>query len=217
MQPIQHFRRFVGHHPLLGSVLWLSTIQFFITQIIVAFAWSNPPYSWDRMTISELGATICGQVDGRYMCSPMHSLMNGSFVVLGLAMFIGSVLLYLKLRRSRAGFTLMAIAGAGAMMVGFVPMDTIYWLHIVGADTAFLLGNIALIVFGLTLGLPNWFKWYSIVSGIIALLGLVLFFTHTHFLLGLGGMERVVAYPMVAWMFVFAVYSMRNQTQGSVK
>lgn len=157
------------------------------------------------MTISELGATICGQVDGRYMCSPMHGLMNVSFVVLGLAMLLGSVFTYVQLRRSRTGFTLMAFAGLGAMLVGFVPMNTIYSLHIVGADIAFLFGNIALIMFGKTLNIPRWLRRYSVISGVVGLSGLVLFLTHTH-VLGLGGTERVVAYPMVIWFIVFGLF-----------
>lgn len=196
----------------LGLLLWLSTLQFFIVQLVVASVWVNPSYSWSGRTISELGATICGHVDGRYMCSPMHDLMNISFVLLGLAMTAGSIILYKNLKQGRTGFTLMSMAGLGAMMVGFVPMDTVYWLHIVGADIAFLMGNIAIIVLGLTLRISRWLKWFSVASGGVAILGLVLFLTHNHLFLGLGGMERVVAYPIVIWLAVFAIYGIRNRS-----
>jgi hypothetical protein len=58
----------------------------------------------------------------------------------------------------------MALAGVGAMLVGVFPEDTIYWAHIAGADLAFLLGNVALIVLGLTLRVSRWFSWYCIAT-----------------------------------------------------
>jgi hypothetical membrane protein len=131
--------------------------------------------------------------------------MNASFILLGLAMTAGSALLYREFRGSRTGFSLMALAGVGAMLVGVFPEDTIYWAHIAGADLAFLLGNVALIVLGLTLRVSRWFSWYSIASGTVALVALVLFLTHHRFFLELGGMERLVAYPQTIWLVAFAV------------
>jgi hypothetical membrane protein len=133
--------------------------------------------------------------------------MNTSLILLGLGMVIGSLFLYAKLRRSRVGFSLMAIAGIGAILVGIFPEDSIYWAHIVGQDFAFVFGNISLIVFGFTLRFPRWFKWYSIASGSVALVALVLFLSHNRFFLGLGGMERVVAYPLIIWLIVTGVYT----------
>jgi hypothetical membrane protein len=131
--------------------------------------------------------------------------MNASFILLGLAMTAGSVLLHREFRGSRAGFSLMALAGVGAMLVGVFPEDTIYWAHIAGADLAFLLGNVALIVLGLTLRVSRWFSWYCIASGTVALVALVLFLTHHRFFWELGGMERLVAYPQTIWLVAFAV------------
>lgn len=195
--------------PLLGPLLWLSACQFFIAQIVVSWSWSNPPYSWSDRTISELGAVACGVADGRYMCSPAHIVMNLSFLLLGFVMTAGSLLLYRQIQRSRAGFLLMGLAGLGAILVGFVPMDTIYWLHIVGADIAFLFGNIALIVFGFTLRMPRWFKMVSIILGVVGLAGLYLFLSRHH-ILGLGGTERIVAYPIIVWLTATGAYLLVN-------
>lgn len=202
-----------GAHPTLtkvGAVAWISTIQFFVAQLVVSLFWTDPVYSWSDRTISELGAIRCGVADGRYMCSPQHVWMNISFIVLGLAMALGALLLARKRRRGRIAFGLMAVGGLGAIMVGFVPMDTDYVLHIVGADIAFLFGNIALIVFGFTLREPLWIRIVALLAGVVALTGLVLFLTHTHLFLGLGGMERVAAYPMVLWMFLYGVFRLRS-------
>lgn len=192
-----------------------------MAQAVAAFAW-EPSYSLHLNAISDLGAVRCGPFDDRTVCSPLHGVMNVSLILLGLAMTAGSVLLYLWLRTSRTGFSLMAVAGVGTMLVGVFPEDTVYWAHIAGADLAFLLGNIALIVFGLTLRVPRWFSWYSILSGAVALVALVLFLSHHRFFFGLGGMERLVAYPQTIWLVAFAVLtawqarSRRRRTRRSV-
>lgn len=196
----------MSRYPLVGPIAWLSSIQFFIAQVVVASAWTKLPYSWRLNAISDLGAVGCGQFDDRFMCSPLHDLMNVSLILLGLTMAVGSVLLYSKLRRSRVGFSLMALAGIGAILVGIFPLDTIFWAHIAGQDIAFLFGNIALIVFGFTLRFGRWFRWYSITSGTVALVALVLFLSHHRFFLELGGMERVVAYPLIIWLIVAGAY-----------
>lgn len=210
VHPLRRPGVLAGRRPLAGPVLWLSCVQYFLVQAWVAAAW-EPPYSWRLDAISDLGATRCGQFDGRSVCSPWHGLMNTSLVLLGLSMTIGSALLYRELRGSRTGFLLMGTAGAGAVLVGLFPEDTTYWAHIAGADLAFLLGNIALIVFGRRLPLPRWLRWYSIASGAVALVALCLFLTHHRFFLELGGMERVVAYPQTIWLIVFGLYMIRGR------
>jgi len=205
MHPLRRIQSFVASYPLAGPFLWLLSVQYFFVQVVVASAWRSP-YSWQLNAISDLGATRCGQFDDRFVCSPLHGLMNISLILLGLGMTVGSVLIYQNLRKSRVGFGLMAVAGIGAILVGIFPEDTIYWAHITGADLAFLVGNIALIVFGLTLRVPCWFRWYSIISGVVALVALYLFLSHNRFFLELGGMERIVAYPQTIWLIVFGLY-----------
>jgi hypothetical membrane protein len=200
----------------VGPIVWQSCIQYFLVQGVVAAGWT-PSYSWRLDAISDLGATRCGPFDGRDVCSPLHGLMNVSLVLLGLSMTVGSVLVYLDLGRSRAGFLLMGTAGVGAALVGVFPEDTVYWAHLTGADLAFLLGNIALIVFGRGLRLPRWLSWYSIASGAVALVGLCLFLTHNRFFLGLGGMERVVAYPQTIWLVVVGVYMSGSRQRSAAR
>jgi hypothetical membrane protein len=125
--------------------------------------------------------------------------------------------MYREFRKGHAGFYLMAAAGVGAMLVGFFPEDTIYSAHIAGADLAFLLSNIALIIFGFSLRLPRWFSWYSVASGAVALVALYLFLAHNRFFLGLGGMERVVVYPQTIWLIVFGLYMLRSRNRLAVK
>jgi hypothetical membrane protein len=196
----------IKYLPLVGSILWISSIQFFLVQVVAASAWTKPPYSWRLNAISDLGAISCGSFDDRLVCSPLHGLMNTSLILLGLGMAIGSVLIYQAVHRSRVGFSMMALAGIGAILVGLFPEDTIYWAHLVGQDLAFIIGNIALIFFGFTLHVNRWLKWYSVSSGVVALVALYLFLSQQRFFLGLGGMERIVGYPLVIWLIVIGLY-----------
>lgn len=203
-------------YTLIGPIVWIVSLQYFVVQVVTALAW-NSNYNWRLNAISDLGAISCGQFDERFVCSPLHGFMNASFILLGISMIVGSFLFYKETLRARAGFFLMAVAGVGAILVGIFPEDTIYWIHILGADLAFLLSNIALVIFGFKLKLPYWFKWYSVVSGGLALVGLALFLTHNRFFLGLGGMERLVAYPQTIWLIVFGFYSLKCRTRSALK
>ena len=214
--PVRYIRAFVIRYPLAGPIIWLLSVQYFLVQVLVASAWKSP-YSWRLNAISDLGATSCSQFDGRCGCSPLHGLMNVSLILLGLSMTIGAVLMYQEFHRSQVGFCLMAVAGVGAILVGLFAENTIYWAHIAGADLAFLLSNIALIFFGLSLCLPRWFRWYSLASGAVALVALCLFLTHNRFFLGLGGMERVAAYPQTIWLIVFGLYMSKSRNRLAVK
>jgi hypothetical membrane protein len=193
-------------HRLAGPWLWLSTIQYFVVQVVAALAWREVPYDWRLNAISDLGARSCGVFDDRMVCSPLHTVMNVSLILLGVAMAAGAVLLWGQLRRDRVAFSMIAVAGIGAIIVGFFPEDSVFWIHIAGADLAFLVGNVALIVFAFTLNAPRWLTWYSVVSGVVSLIAMVLFLTHNRFFFDLGGMERMTAYPQTIWLIVFAAY-----------
>jgi len=170
-------------------------------------------YSLRFNTISDLGNTSCGIYSGRYVCSSLHNLMNASFIMLGFTMALGSLLIYQEFRRDRGtlvGFSLMGIAGIGTILVGLFPENTVSLLHTIGASMPFILGNIALIIMSLYLLLPSPFKFYTAVSGVVALFFLILFKTGLYGPLGIGGVERIVAYPQTIWLIFFGIYMTRN-------
>jgi hypothetical membrane protein len=124
---MRHNQSFVARYPLAGPILWISSIQFFLVQVVVASAW-KPPYSWRLNAISDLGAIGCGPFDDRYVCSPFHGLMNISLILLGLTMAVGSALMYQAFHTSRVGFSLMALAGV-CVWQGFLPETAIRTSH----------------------------------------------------------------------------------------
>jgi len=203
---------FRNRHPLIGPIFWLLSVQYFLTQFVVAKAWKTP-FSLATNAISDLGNTVCGTYGNRYVCSPLHDWMNASFIVLGLTMFLGSYFITSEFRRntlSRISFRLMALAGFGTILVGFFPENTVSLLHITGAILPFLFGNVALIMFSYALSLPPGFRYYTRISGMIGVAALAFFLMDHYFGLGLGGMERIVAYPQTIWLIAFGWYMSLN-------
>ena len=79
----------------LGALAWIvGAVQFFVCHLIVQSAWPTP-YSWSLNNVSDLGNVYCEPWgdNGRYVCSPLHDLMNVSFVVDGLLIITGVVLI----------------------------------------------------------------------------------------------------------------------------
>ena len=51
---------------------------------------------------------------------------------------------------------------------------------------------------------------YSIASGVVGLLATALFVSDLYLGVGIGGMERLAAYPLPLWLFVAGSYFLRN-------
>jgi hypothetical membrane protein len=201
-------KTFTDRYPLIGPVVWVSSVQYFVIQMIAGQTYKTA-YSLRFNTISDLGNTMCGTYSGRYVCSPLHNLMNASFIVLGVTMTSGALLIYQEFRRDTMtliGFSFMALAGFGTLIVGLFPENTVTFLHTSGASLPFVLGNTALIILGVSLAIPKLLRCYTLLSGIVALTALVFFYTQHYLGIGIGGMERFVAYPQTLWLIVFGLY-----------
>ena len=78
----------------IGGWAQLSVVQYFVAESAVIEAWAGPqPYNRATGFISDLGAVSCSVYEDRAVCSPLHVLMNASFVVQGLALILGAVFL----------------------------------------------------------------------------------------------------------------------------
>lgn len=194
---------------IAAALLWISSIQYFIAQVIVASAWPQP-YSIKNNFISSLGNTVCATYDHQYVCSPLHALMNWSFVVQGATMLGGALLfayIYRQRKLARFGFLCLALGGIGSIIVGLVPENTNLDLHSLGALMPFFIGNIGVVAVGFIFK-PSLMRIYTISSGTVALVALGLFLSENYLGLGVGGMERIVDYTQTIWMIVFGVYSL---------
>jgi hypothetical membrane protein len=202
---------------LLGAIAWSSSAQFFLAQFVVQSAWTTP-FSLTRNYISDLGNTSCGPYPAgseTYVCSPWHAAMNASFIVIGLTTLLGAVLLRdaRPARPWKWGLALVAVAGVGFVLVGCFPENVNFPPHRLGAALQFVSGNLGQVVLGISL-LRSRRSWdaCSIASGVVGLLATVLFVSR-HFLnLGIGGMERLAAYPLPLWTMVAGLSLWRRES-----
>ncbi len=208
----------------LGPLIFASATLYFYLQIVVAWAW-HPPYSLVTNAISDLGNNACGPYRGAYVCSPRWLVMDITFVGLGLVMAVGSWFICQEfVERSssqrlvaKIGFSLMAIAGVGTMLVGIFPENQIHFMHFIGAALAIGLGNVAIMILGVGLDLDESLKKSMIFGSVVSLTALVLFGTQHSFGIGAGTMERIAAYPESVWLIRFSLYLSKNHRTVSLK
>jgi hypothetical membrane protein len=202
-----------------GPVLWLLSAQYFLVQVAVAADWPSR-YSWTGNTISDLGSTRCAAQSGRPVCSPLHLLMNASFVALGLTMLAGAVLIGRRVdsgsRAATTGFACLGLAGLGTIVVGLYPENTVAGLHAGGAALPFVLGNLGVVLLGIGLRLARTLLALTFAAGVVGLIGLALFLSHTYIELGIGGMERVTAYPQDVWLIAIGAYMLARRVPPAV-
>ena len=154
-----------------GAIAWLLTLQFFVVETVVQLQ-TGGSYSRADDVISVLGTAD----------SAAPLLMNASFVLQGLLIAVGAVLL----RPALAGLggrmvpAFLTAAAVGVVLVGLFPLGSQDDLHQAGAGLHFVGGGL----------------------GLLALLGLLSSATTVFFalgiteLLGQGGTERASAYPI---------------------
>lgn len=201
-----------------GALALLSVLQFFVAEAAVIGAWAGQqPYSRRTGYISDLGAVGCGVFEGRDVCSPAHALMNASFVVQGIGMMVGALLLGTALlctaARPGARFTLApasritwaaaiaarvltALAGAGTVVVGLVPEDAGSVWHVAGAITYFAAGSLALVLLGWLWRRQTPLSWLILAGGLVSLGALIAGGVTGMDVPEPGTLERLMGYPL---------------------
>jgi hypothetical membrane protein len=192
-------------------VSWTLSVVFFINQAIVQ-AGTTRPYSLTGNLISDLGITACGPFsNGGYhvdVCSPLHGLMDGTFVAVGVLQVIGAIATRRAwpLPRAYPGLILLVLAGVGLALVGLAPENVNLSLHSNAATLGIDFLNIALIILGVALLRPNpWLGAISLLAGISGVVGAIIF---GESLAGvpIGTAERLAVYPSIAMVVVLGVY-----------
>ena len=199
---------------LLGGCAWILTPLYFVGQILVQAAWTMP-YSMIDNRVSDLGNTTCGTtVANTYICSPLHAVMNVTFILTGMLILIGLALthsVWPPRHLTTWGLIMLGVAGAGTILVGLSPENVHIFIHVVGAVNI-PAGNVAMILLGLAIwrdrrGPRIELAWFSVLAGTVGLLGMLT----GHFLMILtghgGGLaERIALYPLIIWLVVVGVW-----------
>lgn len=173
-----------------GLLLFLAATQFFIGLMWAAAR--HPGYSIAENYISDLGV------------GPAAPIFNGSVILLGVLVLAASYFLQEAYRRP-AYTALFLLVGAGAVGVGVFTED-FGLLHGIFSLVAFLFGGVVALAAAWLVRSP--FRYVSLGLGVLALLALVLFLTEIYLGLGVGGMERMIAYPVLAWGMAYGGYLM---------
>jgi hypothetical membrane protein len=208
------------HHGAI--VLVLAAAQWVLANIVTQIGYGSS-YSISANYISDLGAAHCGYLSGHtanggYVCSPWHLVFDVSTVLLGLLLILAVLLLRTAFRGQgarRLGLALLAISGIGAIGVGLSPEDVNITVHTLSALLAFAGGGLALVVLGFAMFRDTrWdgFRTYTIVSGLVGLIALVLFVAKVYAGLGVGGMERLIVAPVILWSIVAGIHLVRIPT-----
>ena len=194
---------------LVGGGAWILTAVYFVGQGIAQAAWRTP-YSLIDNRISDLGSTTCGTtVANTYICSPLHAVMNSTFVLTGVLILVGLFLTWSVWPRRRLttwGLVLLGVAGAGTILIGLSPENVNVFVHLVGALNI-PAGNVAMILLGLAIWRDRrGMAWFSLLAGVVGLLGM-LAGPFLVILTGHGGglAERIALYPLIIWLIVFGL------------
>ena len=218
-------RVFTDRYDWMGPAIVVLSAWYFAAQVLVAWVF-RPQYSFMSNVISDLGNTACPPPHST-ICSPRYVVMDASIAILGLAMLVGSILIFSEFsfsqhRRERAaaiaGFVCMGVGGIGAILVGAVPenINTAH-LHTVGAALAIGFGQLAILILGLVLReIPDWLREFMLVTSLLVLLaGISIAFKH-QFGIGAGALERLAQYPESVWLILFGFYVSRDHFRQNV-
>lgn len=206
-----------GPRALFGAWSIISVLQIFLAELVVGMAWrGTSPYNPFINVISDLGAIRCGVYLDRFVCSPLNWVMNGSFVLQGIGMLLGGLLLSSALLGVAAHFHgaeppqlraahwsrgLLIASGAGVMAVGFFPEDTIGVAHYFGAAIFFVCGSIVQFLLWWIWYRRSWSSWLLLFCGIVSVISTVFFSVFSLWLKtpGFPGgfVERLIVYPVV--------------------
>jgi hypothetical membrane protein len=166
---------------IAGTLVFIGAVQFIIAMIIAEALY--PYYSVAGNYISDLGV------------GSTALLFNSSVLLLGLFIVGGAYFIYRALG-SKLILVLLVLTGVGAIGVGLFP-ETAGSIHAVFSLITFLFGGLSAIMFYEAEETP--FSWLSVVLGAVGLVALALFISGYYLGLGCGGMERMIAYPILLW------------------
>jgi hypothetical membrane protein len=177
-----------------GVFLFIGAVQFILGLLIAEFLY--PGYSVSANYISDLGATC------RTNCiihQPSAYIFNTSIILFGILAIISSYYIWCEFQNCLISL-LLSFSGIGMLGVGLFP-ETAGIVHSIVSFITFFFGGLSAIVSYKLVKAP--FAYLSVFMGMIGLIALALFIARIFWGLGPGGMERMIAYPLLLWLIGF--------------
>jgi hypothetical membrane protein len=180
-----------------GALIFVAIAQFVLGLIVSEALYSG--YSTSGNYISDLGV------------GPSSIIFNSSVFLLGLLLIIGTYFLQRVFKEYKMLTLMLILTSIGAMGVGVFTEDFAI-LHGIVSLIVFLFGGLSAL-FSVICSRVHRFKLvktpFSVISvtlGVMCLGALLLFAAKMDFGLGVGGMERMIAYPVLIWGAGFGGY-----------
>ena len=171
-----------------GVLIFIAASQF-ILGLIAAEA-LYPGYSISTNYISDLGV------------GPSSPVFNVSVFLLGLLGIIGAYFFQRAFHRTMITI-LFSITAVAAMTVGIFTENS-EPMHTIASVFVFLFSGLsAIFSYKITI-YP--FNIIVILLGLTSLVAMILFMGNIYFGLGVGGMERMIVYPILIWMIGFGSF-----------
>jgi hypothetical membrane protein len=177
-----------------GVFLFIGAVQFVLGMLIAEFLY--PGYSVSANYISDLGATCSTTC---IIHQPSASIFNTSVSLLGVLTLVSSYFIWREFH-NRLISLLIGLSGIGMVGVGLFP-ETAGIVHLIVSFIAFFFGGLSAIAIYKLVKAP--FAYLSVLMGMISLIALALFGSNFFLGLGPGGMERMIAYPLLLWAIGF--------------
>jgi hypothetical membrane protein len=164
-----------------GALFFIAASQFVLSLIVAEALYSG--YSVSSNYISDLGV------------GPSSMIFNSSVFLMGLLLIIGTYFLQRDFN-FKALTVLLVMTAIGAMGVG-VFTENAGAIHDVVSLIVFLFGGLSAMFSFKLLKKP--FSIIAVILGLISLGALVLYGSNNYLGLGVGGMEHMIAYPLLMW------------------
>jgi hypothetical membrane protein len=155
-------------------------------------------YTTQKSMISDLGAT---EPPNSLITQPSATIFDMAMALAGLLIIIGAYFVY-RTYNDWIVTVFIGLLGLGVLGVGIFPGNMNPW-HPIFALMAFSCGGLAAIVSFRIIRSP--FKFLAVLLGMTTLFFLI---TNGYFgtIMGMGGVERWVAYPVVLWILGIGGY-----------
>lgn len=197
----------------VGVICWLLLSVYFLIEYVVIRA-STTDYSVLKQPMSDLGVTACGKDTYLFatyeICSPYHPLMNLAFTLVGIVIFMGTLLLedqFPKVRNIRLATVLFAIYGISFGISGIVPADSNFLVHTISALPGMFVQIPALLLIARTIKKewPGLHKWTLFILLINASTMVLIFLQFIYINLPGGLLQRILYGSVFVWMSVTAI------------
>jgi hypothetical membrane protein len=179
-----------------GPLILVGAAQFIVGMMVAEALYNG--YSVADNYISDLGV------------GPSALIFNSSVFLFGLMIVVASYYIW-RISKGKLVTVMFLLAGIGAMGVGVFP-ESVEVIHPIVSLIAFLFGGLSAIA-AYRLEKPP-LNYISVIMGLIALIALVLFITQNFLGLGKGGMERMIAYPIILWIIGFGGYLIGSEDKN---